>query len=289
MPLCNQIKAWQSVARRRRHRHHTVRAALGNLGCWTLAASFAHFATLRRLEERHRGRIKHRHTPTRRDDLVALTTFLLPATRPPPTAWDCRPYQAYHPPDSVSAPAFTNSPTDRQHQVVQPATEPIYLADPPKPPAVAAMTTASHGSEPLKSKIARHLRAVCSQPMEPTTCPTLSNPVHYTRDPHKLVAYLVPFPKRRIHMPSATLSQVPPRFLIYTPLPPPLQKPVEGVKEERIHKIQRKWEAEVRAAKNSSRQNRRLARKHHPQGRSVGRDGPHLSLQHVGHIGRSPS
>ncbi|KAF2492674.1 hypothetical protein BU16DRAFT_466467 [Lophium mytilinum] len=71
-----------------------------------------------------------------------------------------------------------------------------------------------------------------------------SSPVHYTRDPHKLVAYLVPFPKPRVHVPGATLSQVPPRFLIYTPPPSPLQKPAEGVKEDRMHKLQRKWEEE---------------------------------------------
>jgi len=79
-----------------------------------------------------------------------------------------------------------------------------------------------------------------------------SNPIHYTRDPHKLVAYLVPFPKPRVNVPGATLSQVPQRFLIYTPPPPPLQKPADGVKEERMHKIQRKWGEEVRAAKNST-------------------------------------
>ena len=73
-----------------------------------------------------------------------------------------------------------------------------------------------------------------------------SSPVHYTRDPHKLIAYLVPFPK-----PAIQGVPPPPRFLIYTPPPPPLRAPKEGDKEGKIHKLQRKWEEEVRNAKTS--------------------------------------
>ena len=78
----------------------------------------------------------------------------------------------------------------------------------------------------------------------------LSNPIHYTRDPHKLIAYLVPFPKPQIH--SVDPSSIPERFLIYTPPPPPLSKPAEGEKEGKVHKVQRKWQEEVREAKNST-------------------------------------
>ena len=60
-----------------------------------------------------------------------------------------------------------------------------------------------------------------------------SNPIHYTRDPHKLIAYLIPFPKPRIQA-SPSSPPVPQRFLIYTPPPPPLSKPAEGEKEERL-------------------------------------------------------
>lgn len=77
----------------------------------------------------------------------------------------------------------------------------------------------------------------------------IDSPVHYTRDPHKLVAYLVPFPKPQIK--GIPADALPPRFLIYTPPPPPLSAPQEGEKEGKVHKIQRKWEAEVRAAKTS--------------------------------------
>ncbi|KAF2834276.1 hypothetical protein M501DRAFT_984509 [Patellaria atrata CBS 101060] len=72
----------------------------------------------------------------------------------------------------------------------------------------------------------------------------------YTRDPHRLVAYLIPFPKPYIHMPAGV--SVPERFLIYTPPPPPLTLPSEGEREERFHKLQRKWQEEVRAAKISN-------------------------------------
>jgi hypothetical protein len=78
----------------------------------------------------------------------------------------------------------------------------------------------------------------------------LSNPIHYARDPHKLIAYLVPFPKPRIQ--GIDPATIPDRFLIYTPPPPPLAKPAEGEKEAKLHKVQRKWQEEVRAAKTST-------------------------------------
>ena len=76
-----------------------------------------------------------------------------------------------------------------------------------------------------------------------------ADPGHYTRDPHKLIAYLIPFPKPSLKHVSA--QEVPDRFLIYTPPPPPLTKPPEGEKESKLHKVQRKWQEEVREAKTS--------------------------------------
>ncbi|KAF6834546.1 secreted protein [Colletotrichum plurivorum] len=77
-----------------------------------------------------------------------------------------------------------------------------------------------------------------------------NNPVHYARDPHKLIAYLVPFPKPWLGARAPT-DAIPTRFLVYTPPPPPLQAPPEGVKEGVAHKVQRKWQAEVRQAKQN--------------------------------------
>lgn len=77
-----------------------------------------------------------------------------------------------------------------------------------------------------------------------------SDPIHYTRDPHKLVGYLVPFPKPQL--PGVDPSTIPTRFLIYTPPPPPLSAPKEGEKEGKLHKVQRKWQDEVRSAKASN-------------------------------------
>ena len=76
-----------------------------------------------------------------------------------------------------------------------------------------------------------------------------NNPIHYTRDPHKLVGYLVPFPKPIVK--GVETAGIPDRFLIYTPPPPPLSQPKEGEKEDKFHKVQRKWQEEVRTAKTS--------------------------------------
>ena len=80
----------------------------------------------------------------------------------------------------------------------------------------------------------------------------VSTPTNYTRDPHKLIAYLIPFPAPVLPVEKTAGHQVPTRFLIYTPPPPPLQEPKEGEPESRAHKLQRKWQNEVRSAKQST-------------------------------------
>lgn len=71
----------------------------------------------------------------------------------------------------------------------------------------------------------------------------------FIRDPHKLIAYIVPFPTPAL---TADVPPAPIRFLIYTPPPPPLMRPSEGEKEGTTGKIQRKWQEEVRAAHTSN-------------------------------------
>jgi hypothetical protein len=78
----------------------------------------------------------------------------------------------------------------------------------------------------------------------------ISSAVHYTRDPHKLTAYLISFPKPTLH--GISPDSIPTRYLIYTPPPPPLKAPQEGEKEAKVHKLQRKWQEEVRSAKTST-------------------------------------
>ncbi|PQE19418.1 secreted protein [Rutstroemia sp. NJR-2017a BBW] len=66
----------------------------------------------------------------------------------------------------------------------------------------------------------------------------------YTRDSHKMIVYFVPFPK-----PIDAPDDMPQRFLIYTPPPPHLLKPAEGVKEGKRHKAKRFWQQEIKKAK----------------------------------------
>ncbi|RMZ76209.1 hypothetical protein DV738_g5038, partial [Chaetothyriales sp. CBS 135597] len=83
-----------------------------------------------------------------------------------------------------------------------------------------------------------------------------ANPIHTVRDPHKLVAYIVPLPTPTL--PQAPTDQVPHHFLLYTPPAPPLKKPTlkPGEKEDKVHMVQRKWQEEVRKAKTSQEKTR---------------------------------
>ena len=79
----------------------------------------------------------------------------------------------------------------------------------------------------------------------------VASPIHYTRDPKKLIAYLIPLPRPKI--PNVPPESIPQRFLIYTPPPPPfIAKPVDPSKEGKVHKVQRKWQEEIREAKTGN-------------------------------------
>ncbi|RAL58707.1 hypothetical protein DID88_003064 [Monilinia fructigena] len=74
---------------------------------------------------------------------------------------------------------------------------------------------------------------------------TTLNEVHYTRDSHRVIAYLIPLPKP-INVSDAEFPQ---RYLIYTPPAAHLLKPAEGIKEGKRHKGKRFWQREVKKAK----------------------------------------
>ena len=130
-----------------------------------------------------------------------------------------------------------------------PATAPRPLNFPPPPGFAPPPSSHAFGNAPDASGFAappQRQRKTWNEDDDP------SSPIHYTRDPHKVVAYIIPLPTPTL--PSAPTDDVPKRFLIYTPPPPPLKKPPTdaGEKEERLHMVQRKWETEVRKAKNST-------------------------------------
>jgi hypothetical protein len=121
-----------------------------------------------------------------------------------------------------------------------------YEQAPPLPPRTASTTGASNTflEQPSYPAPPQRRSSVRSSDED------ISSAVHYTRDPHKLVAYLIPFPRPKLQ--GIPPDSIPTRYLIYTPPPPPLKAPQEGEKEAKIHKLQRKWQEEVRSAKTST-------------------------------------
>ncbi|ORY18847.1 hypothetical protein BCR34DRAFT_472772 [Clohesyomyces aquaticus] len=71
-----------------------------------------------------------------------------------------------------------------------------------------------------------------------------TEPLQHLREPGKLIAYLIPFPKPRLE--GVKLEDIPDRFLVYTPTPPPLSKPALGEKETQWHKNRRQWQEDIR-------------------------------------------
>lgn len=124
--------------------------------------------------------------------------------------------QAYNPADYA--------PSNNQQASVVPSGSSYAPPPPPRPPRPTSVGT-DFGDDP-------------------------SDPTNYTRDPHKLIAYLVTFPKPELKD-QAAAQAIPSRFLIYTPPPPPIGAPPEGEKEGKVHKLQRKWQDEVRTAKTT--------------------------------------
>jgi hypothetical protein len=128
-------------------------------------------------------------------------------------------------------------PTSGQSSRPLPETPPQY---PPRP-----VDTVVPQQELIQGTSLREKQAFPPPPQRKTSdYGDSASLVHYIRDPHKLIAYLVPFPKPDIHkgfLHKADATNIPDRFLIYTPPPPPLTAPKEGEKEDRMHKLQQKW------------------------------------------------
>lgn len=146
---------------------------------------------------------------------------------------------------TVAAPATTTTETP-----AFPVYNPQDYAPSQQPQQVSAQPASS--SEQAKTESSDANLLAPPPPLPPRRSEDSQDdrsPINFTRDPRKLVAYLVPFPKPVLLNTDA--EQTPLRFLIYTPPPPPLGKPVEGEKESKVRKVQRKWQEEVRAAKTS--------------------------------------
>ncbi|KAE9974801.1 hypothetical protein EG328_003587 [Venturia inaequalis] len=136
------------------------------------------------------------------------------------------------------------------HNNGEPSTRPVPAAPPAFPPRPADDTTQSHAPQDLPS----------TSQFEPPPRRRMAEAgdstgrIEYTREPERLIAYLVPFPTPDLSegfLQTTDPVAIPHRFLIYTPPPPPLLPPKEGEKERKLgmHHIQRKWQGEVRKAK----------------------------------------
>ncbi|KUJ06945.1 uncharacterized protein LY89DRAFT_372825 [Mollisia scopiformis] len=76
-----------------------------------------------------------------------------------------------------------------------------------------------------------------------------NGPPRYTRELHKLIAYLIPLPKPKLTKNTENEDSLPERFLIYTPPQPHFLKPAKGIKEPKKHWCKRKLQEEVQKAK----------------------------------------
>ncbi|BEJ18114.1 hypothetical protein CspHIS471_0703910 [Cutaneotrichosporon sp. HIS471] len=187
-------------------------------------------------------------TPAIEEDEPELAT----PTGPIPTS-------TFHPAAHSPGAATPTSPTATLSHVptLPPPTHPGRRS--PRPPASPEhprrLPPPMDTSKPAPAVSSPHPRFLAP---EPTIQPTSSHPIlpspatiqppaedSYIRDPHRLIAYIVPFP--------TPAGQNPPtRFLVYTPPPPPLLAPSSEGKESKTNKVQRKWQEEVRAAHESN-------------------------------------
>ncbi|KAL7422450.1 hypothetical protein Q5752_003098 [Cryptotrichosporon argae] len=124
-----------------------------------------------------------------------------------------------------------------------------------KTPTTTTTTAAAPSPTAAPAYAAPAQPPAAQAPTQPGYDDAVSSPDSYVRDPHRLIAYVLPFPapsRAGAGVDGGSDAGAPPlRFLIYTPPPPPLLKPAAGEKERLAHKVQRKWQDEVRDAKTS--------------------------------------
>ncbi|KAK5075633.1 hypothetical protein LTR70_005022 [Exophiala xenobiotica] len=135
------------------------------------------------------------------------------------------------------APTVVEPPQSQQVPAYGPAS---YSGQPPQSQPAPTYDPASYSGQPAyqpgptavppRKPVAQQSYADNDNPSDPT---------HYIRNPHKLIAYLIPFPKPLL-VPGVDPSTVPTRA------------PSENEKEAKLHKVQRKWQEEVRSAKAST-------------------------------------
>ncbi|WOO82475.1 uncharacterized protein LOC62_04G005963 [Vanrija pseudolonga] len=138
---------------------------------------------------------------------------------PPPPAF----------PNNPPPPLPTHPTTSRK---ISPSTAPRRL-----PPAF-------NPSEASSNNVSLSELSLSAQPFSDDNAPD-----EFIRDPHKLIAYLVPLPPPGNF--NADTKPPPLRFLTYTPPPPPLVKTPDedaGKVHKVLHKAQYKWQEEVREA-----------------------------------------
>ncbi|PSN63615.1 hypothetical protein BS50DRAFT_85031 [Corynespora cassiicola Philippines] len=149
-------------------------------------------------------------------------------------------------PASTIDPTLVPAPLQILHVRTQPSNRSLSQVSSPQSQAPSTFSSAKAREagfeiEPTSPRRTNSQNSLPSIQLLPS-----SEPLRHTREPGKLKAYLIPFPKPR--MKGLRAEDIPTRFLVYTPPPPPLSKPAPGEKESHWHKTQRTWQEDVRRA-----------------------------------------
>ncbi|KAI9050949.1 hypothetical protein LZ554_005060 [Drepanopeziza brunnea f. sp. 'monogermtubi'] len=130
---------------------------------------------------------------------------------------------------------------------------PAVKKEPPQLPARAPEVLPIHPPKPIPDLPPRAAPAspvIPGPAVPPRRIPKVDEPnnhcsLKYSRDPERMIAYLIPLPKPKY---SEKEDEMPERFLVYTPPQPHFLKPAEGVKEPKKQRGKRKLQEEVQKA-----------------------------------------